>query len=49
MRLSGSTNGIGTTVPVRRPHSVSTRTFVPFCAISIGTQQYPMFFLSLGE
>ena len=39
IRLSGSTNGIGATVAIRRPHSLSTRTFEPSLASSVGTQQ----------
>ena len=49
MCLSGSTNGLGTTVAVRGPHSVSTLIFVPLAAISVGSQQYPMFFFRRGE
>src|SRR5258706_8256512 len=39
MRFSGSTNGMGTTVAARLPHSVSTRRDVPSALSSIGTQQ----------
>src|SRR4029077_9908263 len=40
IRLSGSTNGMSTTVAVRAPHSVSTVTVVPFDDNSLGNQQY---------
>ena len=49
IRFSGSTNGMGTTVPVRGPDSLWTRTFEPAAASSTGTQQNPMFFLRRGE
>ena len=49
MRFSGSTKGIGTTVALRSPHSVATRSVEPGAARSTGTQQKPMFALRRGE
>src|SRR5262245_25321781 len=47
--FSGSTNGIGTTVAARVPHSVSTVTGWPSVLRSAGSHAYPMFAPRRGE
>ena len=49
MRFSGSTNGMGTTVALRSPHSEPTRNVEPGADSSVGTQQKPMLRASRGE